>query len=353
MLTVGLPSFRLPKDIVQREIETIAGLGVEIRTEQRLGSDMTIHGLLDGGYEAVFLAVGAHVSNPLGVEAEEAEGVLPGVEFLRHVNMGREPAVGRSVAVVGGGSVAMDAARCALRLQEIAGVPRNVTLVYRRSQTEMPAYEWEVLEADEEGLRFLYLAAPVRVIVGEDGHVAGLECVRMELGAPDESGRRRPAPVEGSEFTLACDTVIPAIGQSVDLSWRDGDGIEVGRGGTIVADRLTYQTSNPRVFAGGDAVRGPATLVEAIGDGQRAAFAIESFLTGASLRQTYLNQVEAHRTVPRRAGEAGAQADVPRVQPDRVEPAERVRNFDEVVKTISAEQARCEATRCLRCDLEH
>jgi NADH-quinone oxidoreductase subunit F len=353
MLTVGLPAFRLPKDVVGREIEAIAGLGVEIRTGQRLGVEITIDELLGGGYEAVFLAVGAHVSNALGVEGEGADGMLPGVEFLRDVNMGRQPLVGRSVAVIGGGSVAMDAARCALRLQEMSGVSRDVTLVYRRSQTEMPAYEWEVLEADEEGLHFLYLTAPLRVLTDGRGHVIGLACVRMELGVPDESGRRRPTPVPGSEFTLTCDTVIPAIGQAVDLSWRDGDGIQIGRGGTIAADPYTCQTSNPRVFAGGDAVRGPATLVEAIGDGQRAAFAIERFLTGASARQAYLDRVKALRTVPRRPDDAAALGDTSRVTPDQVDPGERVRSFVEVVKTISAEQARCEAARCLRCDLEH
>jgi NADH-quinone oxidoreductase subunit F len=352
MLTVGLPAFRLPKDVVQREIATIASLGVEIRTGQRLGADFTIEGLLGDGYDAVFLAIGAHLSNALGVEGESAEGVLPGVEFLRDVNMGRPPRIGRSVAVLGGGSVAMDAARSALRLQEMAGVPRNVTLVYRRSQAEMPAYEWEVLEADEEGLHFLYLTAPVGVRVDPRGHVDGLRCVRMRLGEPDESGRRRPVPVEGSEFTLACDTVIPAIGQSVDLSWQNGDGV-VAKGGTIVADRLTYQTSNPRVFAGGDAVRGPATLVEAIGDGQRAAFAIERFLTGTSSRQEYLDKIKALRTVPRRPDEGSGQALNRRVVPEHVNPDERVCSFVEVVKTISAEQARQEAARCLRCDLEH
>jgi NADPH-dependent glutamate synthase beta subunit-like oxidoreductase len=236
----------------------------------------------------------------------------------------------------------------------MAGVPRDVTLVYRRSQTEMPAFEWEVVEGDEEGLSFLYLTAPVRVVKGDDGHVAGLECVRMELGEPDDSGRRRPLPVAGSEFVLACDTLIPAIGQSVDLSWRNGDGIAVGRG-TIEADPGTLMTARQGVFAGGDAVRGPATLVEAIGDGQRAAFAIERHLTGQSPRAETLDEVQRLRSVPRAAplgGEGGA-GDTPRVTPPHVPADERARSFVEVVQCITAEQAQCEAARCLRCDLEH
>ncbi|MGD0997913.1 MAG: NADH-ubiquinone oxidoreductase-F iron-sulfur binding region domain-containing protein [Thermoleophilia bacterium] len=352
MLQVGLPDFRMPKDVVAREVRAILHVGVELRTGQRLGRDFTIGSLLDDGYAAVFLAIGAHETKPLGVDGEDAEGVLPGVEFLRDVNLGGRPAVGRKVAVVGGGSVAMDAARTALRLQEMAGITRDVTLVYRRSQAEMPAYAWEVLEGDEEGLRFEYLVAPRRVLKDDHGHVRGLEGARMVLGEPDDSGRRRPVPVPGSEFVIDCDTVIPAIGQSVDLSWRDGEGIAVSEWGTIVADPFDYRTANPKVFAGGDVVRGPATLVEAIGDGQRAAFAIERFLTGRSSRQDALDELRRRR-VPRAAGAAPDDAELPRVQPERVPAQERVRSFVEVVCNITDEQARCEASRCLRCDLEH
>ncbi len=353
MLQVGLPDFRMPKDVVAREVRAILDVGVELRTGQRLGSDFTIGSLVDDGYDAVFLAIGAHETKPLGVDGEECEGVLPGVEFLRDVNMGGHPAVGHKVAVVGGGSVAMDAARSALRLQEMAGMSRDVTLVYRRSQTEMPAYEWEVLEGDEEGLTFEYLVAPRRVLNDTHGHVNGLECARMALGEPDDSGRRRPVPVPDSAFVVDCDTVIPAIGQGVDLSWLDGEGIAVSEWGTIVADPLDYQTANPRVFAGGDVVRGPATLVEAIGDGQRAAFAIERFLTGRSPRQDLLDELRRLRRVPRSAAVGSGDDELPRVQPERLPAAERVKSFAEVVCNITDEQARCEASRCLRCDLEH
>jgi NADH-quinone oxidoreductase subunit F len=353
MLQVGLPDFRMPKDVVAREVQAILDVGVELRTGRRLGGDFTIGSLVDDGYDAVFLAIGAHETKPLGVDGEECEGVLPGVEFLRDVNMGGHPPVGHKVAVVGGGSVAMDAARSALRLQEMAGMTRDVTLVYRRSQAEMPAFEWEVLEGDEEGLTFEYLVAPRRVLTDDRGHVRGLECARMTLGEPDDSGRRRPVPVPRSEFVVDCDTLIPAIGQSVGLSWLDGEGIVVTEWGTIVADPHDYRTANPKVFAGGDVVRGPATLVEAIGDGQRAAFAIERFLTGRSPRQDLLDELRRLRRVPRSAAVGPGGAELPRVQPERMPAEERVKSFAEVVCNISDEQARCEASRCLRCDLEH
>jgi NADH-quinone oxidoreductase subunit F len=354
MMQVGLPAFRLPKDVVAREVNTILDLGVDLRLGMALGRDFTLGSLFADGFEAVFVALGAHGSNPLGVEGQDAAGVLSGVEFLRDVNLGNECTIGEKVVVVGGGSVAMDAARCALRLQEMAGRPRDVTLIYRRSRVEMPAFAWEVLEAGEEGLAFLYLTAPSRVLKNEAGRVAGLRCVQMELGGPDEGGRRRPVPLAGSEFALECDTVIAAIGQSVDVSWCADEGVQVSHG-VIVADPLDLRTTRPRVYAGGDAVRGPATLVEAIGDGQRAAFAIERALTGRSSREEYLADMQRLRRVPRSAtfdgGEAGQQA--PRVTAPKVPPDERVRSFVEVVRGIMVEQARCEAQRCLRCDLEH
>ena len=352
MLAVGLPSFRMPKDVVGREIAAITELGVEIRLNQALGRDFSLASLLEDGYEAVLLALGTHVSQGLGVEREDAPGVLPGMEFLRDVNLGNGAAVGRKVAVVGGGSVAMDAARSALRLQAIAGRERDVTLVYRRSRDEMPAYSWEILEGEEEGLRFEYLAAPVSVEVDAAGHVSGLRCVRMELVEPDESGRRRPRPIEGSDFVVVCDTVIPAIGLSVDLSWLSGE-LEVTARGTIAADRLDFATTHPKVFAAGDAVRGPATLIEAIADGQRAAFAIERLLTGDSAREQYLDQMQRSRKVIRSLSLEELEDAVPRAEAT-LEPAdERVGSFVEVMHALSAEQARCEAGRCLRCDLEH
>ena len=353
MLQFGLPAFRMPKDVVAREVDAIVGLGVDVRTGQRLGRDFSLQDLLEKGYDAVFLALGAQLSNPLGVENEEVPGVLPGMAFLRDVNLGRDAVVGDKVVVVGGGSVAMDAARSTLRLQEMSGRKRDVTLVYRRSRTEMPAFEWEVIEGDEEGLAFLYLTAPTRILTDAHGHVAGLECVRMVLGEPDDSGRRRPVPVPDSAFVLECDTVITGIGQSVDLSWRDGEGIKVARGGTLIADPFGFQTGNSKVFAGGDCVRGPATLIEAIGDGQRAAFAIERCLSGTSRRAEYLDTVQRLRRLPKAVGADELEAELRRVVPPHELAEERVKSFVEVVRTISDQEARREAGRCLRCDLEH
>ena len=345
--------FRMPKDVVAREIEAIAYLGVEIRLGEALGRDFTIDSLLEDGYEAIFLALGTHVSTPLGVENDKASGVLLGMEFLRDVNLGDPPAIGSRVVVVGGGSVAMDAARSALRLQEAKnGVRRDVTIVYRRSRHEMPAYEWEILEGEEEGLAFEYQAAPSRVVLDARGHVTGLECLRMELGDPDASGRRRPVAVPGSEFVVACDTVIPAIGLSVDLSWLS-DEVEVTDRGTIVADSREFRTTHPKVFAGGDAVRGPATLIEAIGDGQRAAFAIERALTDSDYRRGFLDQVQKLRRVPRAVPVDQLEVTMPRGVPELVPANERVRSFVEVVRAMTADEARHEASRCLRCDLEH
>ena len=352
MLAVGLPSFRMPKEVVAREIEAIAGIGVEIRLNQALGRDFSLTSLLDDGYDAAFLALGTHVSHTLGVENDDAPGVLPGMEFLREVNLETGAAVGDKVVVVGGGSVAMDAARSALRLQAMEGRTRDVTLAYRRSRDEMPAYSWEILEGEEEGLRFEYLVSPVRVEVDPTGCVSGLRCERMELGEPDESGRRRPRPIADSEFVIACDTIVTAIGLSVDLTWLSGE-LAVTTRGTIAADRFDFTTTHPNVFSGGDAVRGPATLIEAIGDGQRAAFAIERSLTGGSEREAYLEQMQSSRKVVRAAPLEDLEEVTPRAEATLELADERVRSFTEVVHALTADQARCEAGRCLRCDLEH
>jgi len=351
MLRYGLPDFRLPKQVVAREVDTIVGLGVEVRYGRRLGRDFALATLLKQGFDAVFVAVGTQHTTRLGIEGEDADGVVPGLRFLRDVNLGGSPVVGRRVVVIGGGSVAMDSARCALRLQEQAGVPRDVTVVYRRSRTEMPAFAWEVVEGEEEGLAFDYLVAPVRVETDEDGRVCGLEVVRMELGEPDESGRRRPLPVPGSESVIPCDTVITAIGLAVDLSAFD-DEVAISERGTVVADAFGYETSHPQVFAGGDVVRGPATLVEAIGDGQRAAFAIARRLTGRSPRSDSLDSTQQLRQVMRATAAAGEE-EVARIVPPHLAADERVRSFAEVVSGITADEARREAARCLRCDLEH
>ncbi|KAF0123567.1 MAG: NADPH-dependent glutamate synthase beta chain-like oxidoreductase, partial [bacterium] len=209
MLAVGIPEYRLPKDILNAEIDYIKGLGVEIRTNTRIGVDLTIQDLKQDGYKAIFLAVGSHISRKLGIEGEDLQGVVHGVHFLRDISLGKKVPLGERVAVIGGGNVAIDSVRTALRLGA-----KEAFIIYRRSIEEMPANEEEIEEAEEEGIKIHCLVAPVRIL-GKDGRVVGLECIRMKLGEPDESGRKRPIPIEDSGFIIEVDAVIPAIGQSL------------------------------------------------------------------------------------------------------------------------------------------
>lgn len=275
MLAVGIPSYRLPWDILNAEIDLVKSLGVEIKLNTRIGEEITFEQLHGDGYAAILIATGLHDSATMGVEGEDAgyKGFFPGVEYLRRVNLEQEIELGRRAAVIGGGNVAMDCARSSLRL----GI-EEVYLVYRRSRAEMPANEAEIIAAEEEGVKFHLLANPTRILA-EDGRVVGMECIRMELGEPDSSGRRRPVPVEGSEFILDVDMVIPAIGQVADLSFLSGNSpVEVTGRGVIQADSLTMATTAPGVFAAGDAVLGARTVVEAVASANKAAEAIGSYL---------------------------------------------------------------------------
>ena len=214
MLTVGIPSYRLARDIIEAEIQVIRDLGVEFRTGVDLGKDVTIAQLRDQGYKAFFLAIGAHECKVLGVEGETLEGVYPGTDFLRRVNLGERIPLGDRVAVIGGGNVAMDAVRSARRQR----ASKKPFIIYRRSEHEMPANDEEIDQCREEGIEIMTLTNPTRVI-GENGRVKGVECVRMQLGEPDASGRRRPPKVSGSEFVIEIDAVIPALGQESDWAW--------------------------------------------------------------------------------------------------------------------------------------
>lgn len=340
MLAVGIPSYRLDKDVLNAEIDFIKSVGVEIRTNTPIDGSLTLKDLAAQGYEATFIAVGAHKNNPLGVDGEDLKGVVPAVDFLRGVNLGQAVEVGEKVAVIGGGNVAMDAARTAVRLGA-----KEVTIVYRRSRQEMPAAEEEIEEAEEEGVVLRYLAAPARII-GIGGKVSALECIRMELTEPDESGRRRPVPVKGSEFKLEVDMVIPAIGQSTDLSFQGSDGqIEVGKNSTLKVDRVTLQTATPGVFAGGDAVLGPATVIEAIAAGKEAAISIDRYLTGDDLsagRERRFTDVE----VPLDGIVRSPRAPTPKMPADK-----RKTDFREVALRFAEDDARAEADRCLDCGL--
>jgi len=285
VLMYGIPQFRLPKEIVRREVEYIESLGVELKTSFVVGMLQTVDELMAGGYDAVFLGNGAGLPYFMGVPGENLNGVYSANEFLTRSNLMkayRFPEyktpikIGRRVVVVGGGNVAMDSLRTALRLGA-----EQVTCVYRRSRNEMPARGEEIENAEEEGIDFQLLTNPVRILGDDQGWVKGMECIRMELGEPDASGRRRPVPVEGSEFTIDVDQVIVAIGQGANpLVASTTEGLETNKWGYIVADLETGATSKPGVYAGGDIVTGAATVILAMGAGRKAAQAIDEYLRG-------------------------------------------------------------------------
>ncbi len=279
VLMYGIPEFRLPKDIVQKEISSLKDLGVKIETNMVIGKILSVDELLADGYEAVFIGTGAGLPSFMKMEGENLNGVYSANEFLTRINLMKAyrfpetdtpVSVGKNVAVVGGGNVAMDAARCAKRLGA-----ENVYIVYRRSEEEMPARREEVHHAKEEGIEFLLLNNPVRVLGDESGFVTGVECVKMELGEPDESGRRRPRAQEGSEFVLDVETVIIAIGQTPNpLIKQTTKELETQKWGGIITDE-SGRTSKKGVYAGGDAVTGAATVILAMGAGKKAAAAID------------------------------------------------------------------------------
>ncbi len=283
VLVYGIPEFRLPKAIVARECEYIRTLGVEIKTGFVVGMTRTIDELFEDGYDAVFVGTGAGLPRFMNLPGENLNGIYSANEWLTRINLMkayRFPEYdtpikrGRRVAVIGGGNTAMDAARCSLRLGAEA-----VYDVYRRSRAEMPARIEEIENAEAEGIEFHFLVNPVRIIGDETGWVKAMECIRTELGEPDESGRRRPVPVEGSEFTLDVDIVVIAVGQSPNpLIPQTTPGIEVGRWGNVVVDPETGKTSMKGVFAGGDIVTGEATVILAMGAGRVAAKAMDDYL---------------------------------------------------------------------------
>ncbi len=340
MLAVGIPEYRLPRRILEREVSLVKGMGVEVKLNTPIGPHLTLEQLKAEGYRAIFLATGAHISVKLGIPGEGLAGVVPALEFLKQSALGQEVEVGRRVAVVGGGNAAIDAARTAIRKGA-----KEVFILYRRSRQEMPAEPEEVEGAEEEGIRIHYLTNPIR-IVATNGRISAVQCLRMELGEPDESGRRRPIPVEGSEFEMEADMVIPAIGQAPDLSFVGHCGLAVGRYNTLDVNPATLETNVEGIFAGGDAVTGPKTYIDAMAAGLKAAISIDRYLRGDDLLEG-------------REGE-GPQEDYVTVEIEGVEMRERVgvsnlpsarrkRNFREVRLGFTEEQALREAKRCLEC----
>jgi len=335
MMRYGIPEYRLPREVLAEEIEEIRGVGVDIKVNTRISS---VDELLENGYHAIFLAIGAHQGAKLGVEGEDSPGVMEGVSFLREINMGDEGRVGDRIAVIGGGNVAIDAARTALRL----GV-KEATIIYRRTREEMPASGEEIEEALLEGVKIEFLVAPNRIEI-KNGSLE-LTCIRMKLGAVDSSGRRRPVPIESSEFSLTFDTLIAAIGQVPEAPEKFG--LPLGRGNTIQVDADTLATAREGVFAGGDAVTGPAIVIEAIAAGRQAAVSIDKYLGGSGIIDEVLAPPEEIESLP-----AIEEGEKHRISIPTLTLSERLGSFAEVELGLREEVAIEEAKRCLRCDLE-
>jgi len=340
MLAVGIPEYRLPRSVLNKEIDYLLHMGVRIKFNTPIGKNPSLQELKAQGCDAIFIATGAHQSRKLGLPGENTQGVIHAVDFLRKVALGEAVKIGDRVIVVGGGNAAIDAARTAFRLGS-----REVTIAYRRTRHEMPAQEEEIEEAEHEGIKIEYLTAPTRLML-ENGEIRAMECLRMALGEPDESGRPRPIPISGSEFLIEADTVIPAISQSPDLSFiTEKDGLKTTRWGTIEADPLTLETSVKGLFAGGDAVTGPQTYIDAMAAGRKAAISIDRYLRGKDLREG-------------REGE-GPQKDYVLIDVEGYEhrerapmitlPLEKRRSFDEVNRGLNQEEVIREAERCLQC----
>ena len=372
MIAVGIPAYRMPRHILQRDIDIISSMGVEIVYDTKVGTDISLMELKEK-FDAVLLAPGAHKSKPMGVEGEDAgySGFLEGgIEFLREAYMGKPTGMGKKVCVVGGGNTAIDCVRVALR----EGAEDSV-LLYRRTRNEMPADVWEIDGADEEGVQFEFLVLPKKIVVDDKKQVTGVECLRMELGEPDDSGRRRPQPVEGSEFVVECDTLIPAIGQDPDLSFiTDDTGIKITRWNTVVtkyvplknaAERdLNDDMGNPLsrtlltdmdgVFASGDAEIGPLTVVACVGNAHRAANVIQRWFEEG---EAYLTDDDFHTDILSNLGVYDKNEDVPwldavkRFDQHEVHGKERASagNYSEVELGFSDTEAVLEAERCLRC----
>jgi len=346
MMMVGIPRYRLPREVIDREVALIEELGVEFRFNTRLGRDITFEELREEGFEAFFLSMGAHRALELGVKGEKSfHQVKDAVGFLQEVAQGERHIPGQRTAVIGGGNVAIDAARTLIRLG-----CREVSLVYRRTRAEMPANVEEVRQAEEEGVRLVFLTVPIEV-VGNDSNVTGLKCLRAVLAEPDAKGRRRPVPVEGSEHVMEVDSIITAIGEGVD---RDGiesvESLQWTRWGTLIADTITSSTSAEGIFAGGDLVQGPATVVEAIGAGKRAAEGIDRHIRG--LPQPKMPTVPTRRNrvemveVPASTKMALRRPEMPLLGPER-----RRITFQQVELGYDETKSRKEANRCLRCDI--
>lgn len=342
MMALGIPEFRLPRNILQAEIDIIKKLGVEIKLNFEVGKDCSFDEL-QKFYQAIFIGVGCGRSLKLGIPGEdELLGVIDGLSFLREINLGNLPRSRGRVVVIGGGNTAVDCARVARRLGY-----QHVAIIYRRTREEMPAYSKEVDEAVEEGIDIMFLTAPLEILA-ENGKVSGIECIRMELGDPDGSGRRRPIPIKGSEFKVKTDVVVSAIGQMPELSCLpDKNDFDISKHGLIEVDAANGMTNISGVFAGGDVVSGPKTVVEAVALGKLAALSIDRYLKGKDIKVV-------HRRNWKGITDAFKGAGIKEREPmSLLSLPERKQTFKEVELGFSEDQAKKEAGRCLRiCGLQ-
>ncbi len=371
MLMCSLPAYRLPADIVRKEISTLLNDNITVKCSTAIGRDITVDGLFAEGFEAVFLSIGAHESWRLNLEDEDVEGVYPSIKFLKAFNIKGEEIASGHVGVVGGGNSAVDAARVALRQKDV----ESVTLFYRRTRDEMPAYEEEVEAALEEGVKIETLVSPVKLhvrqeeieaairegveletlvtpvkIYSREGRLTGIECIRNKLGDVDIKGRRKPVPVPGTEFKVPLDTLIVAIGEKPGTDFFPSQGLGIDSNSRLKADPETFVTDRAGVFAGGDLVTGPNTVIDAISAGKKAARMIDRYMRGMDLKVRHEPKLPAVFIEP--AETAEGETERPERAVPYVLPADkRVKNFEEVEKALSEEQARQEARRCLRCDL--
>lgn len=345
MLRYAIPEYRLPKSELKKEIGYIEKLGVTIRCGTEIGKDITLE-TIQSDFDAIFIGTGAPKGLPLGVEGEDLSGVIDGIRFLRAVNSSEAVKTGKNVAVIGGGNTAIDCARTAKRLGS-----ESVKLIYRRTRDEMPAANEEIEALLHEGIEIQFLATPVH-FYAENGRLAKMECINMELGEPDASGRRRPVPVENSEFLMPVDSVITALGQTTQTSFVEGIGVVLTKNGTIEVDVASGVTNIEGVFAGGDVLTGPAYVVDAIAAGQRAAKSITRYLKGEELTVANARKTPEKLTEKELAEVKARFPRLDRISMPEVNVEERVMNFGEVAIGYSPEEARAEASRCLAGHIE-
>lgn len=341
-----IPGYRLPRDMLNLDIQNIKNAGVKIQTKTKIGTDMPFANLLND-YKAVYVATGAGRSRKMNILNEDATGVLDALEFLKDVNLSKKVNIGRYVGVVGGGNAAVDAARAANRIKDCL----KVTVIYRRTKNEMPAFEEEIEALIEEGIEIQFLSSPTKIIT-ENGKITGVECIKMQLGQLDKSGRRKPVPITGSEFVISLDNLIVAIGEAPDLDFLKGAvDVEVSGGGTIVVNPETLSTKISGVFAGGDVVTGPDTVIQAMAHGKIAAEMMDKYLQGKSLIREYRVTRPSLYYPPQELHDQKIQEQA-RPEIPCLPVKNRIKNFNEVSLNISEEAAIKEARRCLRCDLE-